>query len=369
MTLIPTIAYQLAEHHESFKHAVGRAIEASPLVFKKNLQVQMEQLLLQPLNDIQGKIDLSGPPKVIVIDGLDECDIEKELYPAGGGQLKPARKKDDEHLEILQMLLQLSSHTSFPFRILIASRPERAIRNFFKFQEGGVSFAVTLELDEKYNPDADIKLFLEAKFTEMARHSKLGTSWPPVDTILALVAQASGQFIYAATVVRFIMDDTRPESFQSLLDVVLKVKPIDRGPTSVNPFVNLDALYTQILNSSPNPRLAVHWIWITQRTILGPSFIPLIIDNFLMLSAAGGTSANFVNQFLGDGVVGADKLLGTFHSLIKIPPSDDMESRYSLYHKSLSDFLEDPSRAGDLFISSVSGWDFFYGPILSDLPS
>ncbi|RXW23758.1 hypothetical protein EST38_g2098 [Candolleomyces aberdarensis] len=74
---VMTIAYQLAQHWQVLKDAIAEAIEESPIVFKKNLHVQMETLLLAPLRKVAGDPNGSELRGVIMVDGLDECEAEQ----------------------------------------------------------------------------------------------------------------------------------------------------------------------------------------------------------------------------------------------------------------------------------------------------
>ncbi|RXW13127.1 hypothetical protein EST38_g12728, partial [Candolleomyces aberdarensis] len=49
---ISTLAYQLAEHLPALKSPMAQAIRDKPLLFKKNLRVQMEALILTPLRQV-----------------------------------------------------------------------------------------------------------------------------------------------------------------------------------------------------------------------------------------------------------------------------------------------------------------------------
>ncbi|KAJ2929275.1 hypothetical protein H1R20_g7810, partial [Candolleomyces eurysporus] len=255
---IPTLAYQLAEHLPALKDPVAQAIRDKPLLFTKNLRVQMEALILTPLRQVTVE---SKVPGVVLIDGVDECEAEQffdshvsPVSPRAGESIE--RTKDQDQLEILEVLREAALDPAFPFRIVIASRPERVFREFFNIESHKSSFAPPLVLDEKYNPNADIILFLQAKFSEIRRRYNLSPSWPSQEILAILLDQASGQFIYPATVIRYIAT-SRHGSPQTLLDQVLKVKP----SSGTNPFSHLDAFYTHILQSAPDPILAVKWLW------------------------------------------------------------------------------------------------------------
>ncbi|RXW18326.1 hypothetical protein EST38_g7529 [Candolleomyces aberdarensis] len=256
---IPTLAYQLAQHLPVLKDPVAQAIQDNPLLFKKTLRVQMEALILTPLRQVAVE---SKVPGVVLVDGVDECEAEQyfdshvsPVSPRAGESIK--RTKDQDQMEILEVLRKAALEPAFPFRIVIASRPERVFREFFNKKSQNSSFAPPLILDERYNPNADIVFFLQAEFGEIRRRYNLSPSWPSPEILATLLDQASGQFIYAATVIRYITT-SRHGNPQTLLDWVLKVKPTSPG---TNPFSHLDAFYTHILMSTPNPRLAVKWLW------------------------------------------------------------------------------------------------------------
>jgi hypothetical protein len=70
----------------------------------------------------------------------------------------------------------------------------------------------------------------------------------------------------------------------------------------------------------------------------------------------------------------AEHLLGSLHSLIRIPPpSDQATSRYDFYHKSLFDFFEDPSRCRTLYVddSEIRAfiWNAFVRACMSEFDS
>jgi hypothetical protein len=94
-----------------------------------------------------------------------------------------------------------------PFALIIASRPEHHIRGAFDLGDLN-RYSSRLSLDNSYNRDQDIKKFLVDKFSDIRKlhpfRAYLPESWPTQEVIDKLVAKASGQFIYASTVDRFI---------------------------------------------------------------------------------------------------------------------------------------------------------------------
>ncbi|KAJ2912674.1 hypothetical protein MD484_g7739, partial [Candolleomyces efflorescens] len=333
---IPTIAYQLAEHLPQLKDPVAQTIRDKPLIFKKNLRVQMEALILTPLRQVEIDPNLPG---VVLIDGLDECEAEQYLdshvSSRAGGSIE--RTKDEDQLEILEVLLEAALDPAFPFRIVIASRPERVFREFFNDESHKLCLSPHLILDERYNPDADITLFLEAKFSEIRRRYNLNPSWPSPDILATLLDRASGQFIYVATVIRYIAT-SRNGNPQTLLDHIMKVNPT-RPKT--NPFSHLDAFYTHILQSAPDPVLSVKWLWVIDERLPNGWYLfeqqHAAFELNLLLEADAGD---------------AEYALGDLHSLISVPPPDDLETPYRPYHKTLYDFLQSEERCGTTYVDS-----------------
>ncbi|KDR72164.1 hypothetical protein GALMADRAFT_20249, partial [Galerina marginata CBS 339.88] len=189
--LIASLAYQLCTVIPQLRGPVESAVEADPYIFTRSLQTQMEVLVIQPLrkafeHNQPEQVDIL---MVIILDGLDECG------------------KPEAQQYILRLVADSISKFPSPLCFLIASRPEKALRDSFNDQS---LFAITdpLVLDEEYHPDDDIRLFLVESFDSVKRthelRSLLPAVWPSDDDIDSLVEKSSGQFIYAATVVKFV---------------------------------------------------------------------------------------------------------------------------------------------------------------------
>ncbi|KAF6742913.1 hypothetical protein DFP72DRAFT_829248, partial [Ephemerocybe angulata] len=153
--LVSTLAFQLMGHGGSKgirEHILSSVAQDQGIVFTKNIEQQFNIMVLNPLLSMaqeHGSTSTRAAPHVIIIDGLDECDVEQY------------------HREILSLLLLAATNPSFPFRILIASRPEVPIRDFFATD--GKACTQELFLDDKYSPSADIALFYDAKFSIICR--------------------------------------------------------------------------------------------------------------------------------------------------------------------------------------------------------
>jgi hypothetical protein len=355
---VTTIARQLAEHRDDLKDAISNAIEKNPSVFEKNLRIQLEILVLAPLREVALQPDRPRLRGAIIVDGVDECEAE-QYHDESRASSPLARTNELDQLEILEILQAASSDPSFPFRILIASRPERVFRTFFDHHNTPTPFAHKLDLHENYNADDDITLFFEVQFNRLRRQYNFSPSWPPPGTIQTLVRNASGQFIYAVTVIR-LLETPHREPPKALLEAILATGA-NRQTTS-NPLEQLDALYSHILKSSPDPPLSVRWIRSINRL------------NRFKVSHASNVHLLLQTEPESDE---AEHLLGNLHSLIRIPPPNDQATtKYDFYHKSLFDFLEDPARCGSqqkLYVKEneidVFIWDRFVQACMSEFVS
>lgn len=332
-----TLAYQF-QQHGALKGNAGQSIlsvvEGDPAIFTKRLGTQVDALLLAPLRDCQQQQPPITMPMVIIIDGLDECvgsDVEegrlsKIRFGLRDESRPPRLDKSgrDEQIEVLDCLLKMVKDSAFPFRILLASRPEPWIREFLDTK--GASHTTEIFLDNKYSPDKDIELFLRAKFSEIRRRYRhLPPSWPANEAIAQLVENSSGQFIYAATVIRFI--ETPSDTPQVQLDAVLK---LGKRKAS-NPLEPLYALYTRILLSVPNRDLTFFWL-----------------KAYRFISRLQGIShARFFNAFCESSAGEAQLIFGALPSLIDTRQGSD--SAYGFYHKSFLDFLEDTTNRCQAF--------------------
>ena len=94
--LFPTTIKQLAYSIPWLKPYVKSAVSNEPDIGGKSFKDQLDRLLLQPLNLKQP--DQKIAKKVVVIDGLDECDKEEDIRLII--QLLPQLWKMSSHLYI-----------------------------------------------------------------------------------------------------------------------------------------------------------------------------------------------------------------------------------------------------------------------------
>ncbi|KAJ7906987.1 hypothetical protein B0H13DRAFT_2504063, partial [Mycena leptocephala] len=222
-SLFPTIAYQLALHIPGLRELIGLALEADPAICDKSLEEQAQSLVVSPMGQLEVE---PSSPYLLIIDGLDECNS------------KPMQSR------IINIIFRTLLENNLPFRALICSRPEPHIRETFDSLPGNVQFG-RLILDETFNPGRDILRFLRDRFSEIHRKRLPyhDASWPSERDLETLVHKASGQFIYAATVVKFVDDEYCHPMEQLCAVLSLAITETDNSP-----FADLDALYMHILS-------------------------------------------------------------------------------------------------------------------------
>jgi len=311
---ISTLVYQLMIAIPEIKDAVNKALQADGLLFSRSLYAQAQSLITRPLNDLlENGFQISGP-RLVIVDGLDEC-----------GQAKNQRC-------VLDVLSTLTRDLIYPLWFFVASRPDQVIRDSFS-EESMCSITTRLALDDTYKPDTDIERFLRSKFHKIIMNHPSGadipSGWPSDNDIRRLVKKSSGQFIYASTVVKFV--ESTCHHPQERLNVVFGLVTSEIA----TPFAELDTLHNQILSTVIQIEKALDIFMVLMLFSQLPPR-PDILDHFLTYRA-GETRA----------------ILSDLHSILYIPSKEDRKGEIRILHASLSDFLFDAKRSGRFFIDLV----------------
>ncbi|KAJ2928114.1 hypothetical protein H1R20_g8978, partial [Candolleomyces eurysporus] len=276
--IVPTIACQLGLRNPALRDAIGKAIKEDPLIFKKRLGTQMDTLIVTPFQRVcaSGGLDSSTFPHAIIIDGLDECFGE------------------DNQSELLFTIKHCLLDNDLPFRIIIGSRPEWAIRTALDNGPEGylypLAYHIKLSDNRCHNPRAQSHL------------------WPTKEDIEKLVAAASGQFIYAATVVMYVSE--RRGSPVDRLRAVINWTP--EGGQQTRPFELLDILYRNILSNAKELYEGVD-------TNQGRDFLSLVrahqMNSGYRINGVQHSTRNF-DEIIGLEEGGHQVLFSDLHSLV-----------------------------------------------------
>ena len=287
-------------------------MELDPTLHTKSMDVQLQTLIVDAFKYLS---PLPQHSYLVIIDGLDECHDKATQQ------------------SILRLLCKTITVHKLPLRFLIGSRPESHIRANFD-HESLYTITHRVVLDETFNPGRDIRVFLEDGFAKICAEnsilSHVERPWPSKGIIDLLVQRSSGQFIYAATVLKFVGTDFCSPTKQ----LVLVLKP---DPTA---FSDLDHLYTQILSVYPSAVNIVQYLGI--------------------ISISHGDLAEVIEDIFGMEEGELKLVLGGLSSLVKDGNDKNggcLNERVISYviphfaHASFSDYLFNSSRSGPFYVN------------------
>jgi len=329
-SVIATLAYKICLSVPESRPLIIAMIENDPHIFHCPIHYQFKHLIIKPLQQLsrQG----ATYPTVIVIDGLDECLNHKERST------------------LLHAISANTGNFFAPLKFLITSRPEVPIARVFNTAPV-IDVSTRHSLDDEPESIEDVEYFLSAKFDEIKRthpsRRHIPDDWPSSQVKADLMQKSSGQFIYPATIIRYISSPRHNPTLR--LDVVLRLRP----PSGEFPFAQLDALYKYILLSCEDVEVALRIIGmclLSTQTLV----VPWDEDPYSFPSEIT-TPAN-TEIILGLHPGDVQRGLEDLGSLIEYK-GDYKELR--VLHASLFDFLSDPTR--------FSGLPFSLAAIHTDL--
>ena len=331
--LFSTLAYQLAMNVDGMLEPVDRAVMQDFSLLKMSAAVQLKRLVIEPIR----LLPIPLRPIIIIIDGLDECE------------------DFNSQRDILTLIGQVTMDPDIAIQFIIASRPEHQICDMFN-KEPLFSRTRSLVLDEEYDTAADIERYLCENFEEIYLRNRdimpdIEHPWPTNGDLHQLVWRASGQFIYAATVIKFVDSDTDFHTPEEKLNIILKPSPMQASA-----FSELDRLYTQILSVYPNSEVLVHTLGVV-----------LVLEGMSNFKAPGehARSPATIATITGLGETTIHIVLRALQSVTEIrndPVFDDADDDEPngttiwlvvLSHRSFHDFLIDKARSGPYFVDTA----------------
>ncbi|RPA72110.1 hypothetical protein BJ508DRAFT_315020 [Ascobolus immersus RN42] len=313
--LITTIAKQLANKDRDLKRLIGSAVAKNPEAPVTNLRSQWSELIVRPLESLQN-LATQTRPILIIIDALDECEEQNDVQT------------------LLELLPDLARLQSVNVRVFLTSRPDLHIKAKVNAVPMSQRTEFTLHDIEKEIIDEDIKrLFLHRfqriKDLEEAEIEEEG--WPGEGSISTLVERASGLFIYADTVCRFIEQfGARLSSPEDSLSILLERTSFSGMQSS--PHSELDLIYSEILNTSIQLKDAT--VYEKFKKIIGP--VVVILDTVGISTLA---------SLLGFKEKDVKVVLNRLTSLLDISTTDKVRDSIRLIHPSFRDFLLDSERS------------------------
>ncbi|KAJ2935399.1 hypothetical protein H1R20_g1696, partial [Candolleomyces eurysporus] len=342
LAVVPTIAYQLALRHRPLRQLIVAAVENDSLVFSKSLRTQMRTLIVDPVEGLgrqEGGSGPSFPPHVILIDGLDEC------------------KDEDRQVELLLAIKECFVDTSTPFRLFISSRPEWAIRSALKPGGHLHGAAYHIQLSDQYDATADIRCFLWRRLLALIPQNDDDSGpWFSEADVERLVEAASGQFVYAATAIRYL-SERRALPARRLNTLLTWIS----SGSGNSPLSALDNLYTQIVTSAKTTYEAAvdqdgsegdRFLLLLRSYQLSSLYDPIldvvpIQDWDMLLSGELNTHETILSDLRSLMTTVELKQISKFGN--SFPAPGFRPFALHIYHKSFIDFCGDQSRAKDLY--------------------
>ena len=198
--LIATLAYQLCVTVLELKPFIAKAVEDDPSTFQKDVDTQMERLIINPIIQATNEGKTFGYPILIVIDGLDECEGVKE------------------QCGFLRAISGAIGRYNLPLYFFITSRQEEHIVEWLNEDR---TLRLTLDLDQNHiQTKGDIEAYVCSEFKRMrsVHHIPEWLAWPSQADIQMVVSKTNMSFGRASELVTFIEDH---KNAPNLLEAIL----------------------------------------------------------------------------------------------------------------------------------------------------
>lgn len=312
---VTSIAYQLAQHSTELRGLISKALELDEMVIHKSLSQQWQQLIYEPLKDMEASS--FKLPILVIVDALDEC----EDY--------------DDIKVFVNLCAGLQQLGDLQVRTLIASRPDTVVREGFDKISKSDYKILSLQDVPSEAVDSDISRLFCNEFEAIRKKRKnLSAEWPGADNVEALVERSGGLFIWADTACRFVREGGKfsQKRISKLLESDLHMIAPEKG---------LDMLYITVLKESISPKDS-HYdkeekdlLCKQLRSVLGALVISLSALSIFAISCLTQLSEDEISD-----------ILDPLQSILEI--SDKHEAAIRLHHPSFRDFLVNGERCTDV---------------------
>jgi len=291
--IVPTLAVVLARQVPAYASAVAFELETDPDIAHKSIRTQVEYLLAKPFESMP----LFEKQVVFLIDALDECGDENRV------------------VELINTLAKFQSTAQV--KIMVTSRPEMHIRETL-IADTGLSSNLLLHTVERAQVAEDIKLYI-SKTLEL---TSMSDRWYSSHDVEDLVELSDHLFIFASTVLRYILDRGSPKGRRERLQKVTLVRSASIAATA-----RLDAVYELIISEATRPdRVDNDELLATRRVIA------------CILAARSPLSIEALAELLEIQINDVRGSLERLHSVVYIP-TDDRVTGVRVLHTSFGDYL------------------------------
>jgi len=315
-----TIAHQLSTKIDEYRKALDPRIQRNPSLLTKGLDAQFRELIIEPFLELAGR-NMGVQDKTVIIDGLDECNGD----PAQSKIMELVAKSVIEHGDKIPLLWAFFS------------RPESHIAYEFSPYSRSHLFA-KVELPVSESDDGDIRLYFRDKLRPL---TSTDTVWPSEDTLDILVVMVAGLWIYAATLVRFIMDPDALSPQRQLEDVLAFHEQRTQSNPESNVTAELDAFYKMIMS-----RISLK------------HHLPIAQQSLLIHHTASGAALHTISNILGLTLDELKHAVSKLQSVLAFTPEREREwgepfpgsAHISFYHASFMEFLLDKTRSEEYWL-------------------
>ena len=315
--LVTTLTYQIGVAIPDLQPYIARAIRLDSTILTRSLEAQLSTLLLGPINRyVSDHPDVPPPSCVFLIDALDECGTH------------------DLQRHVISKLCQALFRDSLPFRCILSSRfDSHGLDNIFSREpiQQLVDRRVILGTASVAEMD-DIRSYLVARIDQIQRGHRFSDfipkNWPSKEAQDALVDKSGGQFIYAATVLRYIESPIHKPH-----DRLQNILGMQTVRSDDHPFANLDELYGTLLSSieDADRGRALLFLGVELASSCSQLWIP---ETFY------DDEGEFLRRQFIDW--DADVVLAPLAPVLRC-----QDYHIQLYHLSFAEFLFDSTRSGD----------------------
>ena len=308
--IIPTLTTLLARQQPWFASRLAKQILETPDVAHWSVRSQIEQLIERPLVELALETYYDGRI-VFVIDALDECSNQSQLR------------------ELIDSIADFKS--ILPVKFLLTSRPEMHIRTT-PISDPVLSSILRLHTVDMEQVSTDIRLYIS---TKLAQGSKT-KSWYSAHDVDALATLSGGLFIFASTVLKYILD--RPDDAGRLERLRKVTFAIIHSTVATNP---LDRMYELVINEASRSDQVDTDELEGMRKILA-----------CVLTARASLSVQALADLVGSSPDNLRGSLERLHSLVHIP-GDDAEPGVRILHASFGDYMRERATDHVRLVSSL----------------
>ena len=304
--ILPTLAFQLAQNYPEFRSSLVPLLQSDPDIVYEALRNQMEKLLVEPLSS-------AGVSTVIVIDALDEC------------------RDEDPESAVLLVLGQLAFRIP-RVKFFVTSRPEMHIMAGIRYPlMRGLTDVFILHDVEPHTVNSDIHRFFKHELSKLAQRRGI-EGWPTSGQLDSLGRRASGFFVYAVATVNFL--DHKFQTPSDRLDMIMKCpeSTVHEGKAKLKVYTSLDSLYESIFHAA-----------FLGNDAEDDTMVRSVLSAVVLAANPLSQSAIAILMNLQSSQV--SRLLEAIQSLLVLP--EDPNRPVQLFHKSISDFITDPTRCTD----------------------